>query len=155
EALDMKLYTSAETLRIVTALIAPVLPQSAEKIWSQLGMPEPLESVRLDAQTWGQLQAGQRIGEISAVFPRLALKEAVARMRELEGEESARQAALLGKTPAPAAAAAATDNQDAASDSRIGIEDFGKVDLRVGLVLSAEPVKGADKLLHLKVDIGE
>jgi methionyl-tRNA synthetase len=42
-----------------------------------------------------------------------------------------------------------------ASTPKIDIEDFGKVDLRVGLVLSAERVKGADKLLHLKVDIGE
>ena len=38
---------------------------------------------------------------------------------------------------------------------KIQIDDFTKVDLRVGQVLSAEPVKGADKLLHLKIDIGE
>ena len=37
----------------------------------------------------------------------------------------------------------------------IAIDDFAKVDLRVGQVVSAERVKGADKLLHLKVDIGE
>jgi methionyl-tRNA synthetase len=37
----------------------------------------------------------------------------------------------------------------------ISIDDFAKVDLRVAQVLSAEPVKGADKLLHLKVDAGE
>ena len=40
-------------------------------------------------------------------------------------------------------------------EAQITIDDFAKVDLRVGLVTSAEPVKGADKLLHLKVDIGE
>jgi len=40
-------------------------------------------------------------------------------------------------------------------DPEITIDDFAKIDLRVGLVKSAEPVKGADKLLHLKVDIGE
>ena len=40
-------------------------------------------------------------------------------------------------------------------EPEITIDDFSKVDLRVGLVKSAEPVKGADKLLHLKVDIGE
>jgi methionyl-tRNA synthetase len=38
---------------------------------------------------------------------------------------------------------------------QITIDDFSKIDLRVGEVKSAEPVKGADKLLHLKIDIGE
>ena len=151
EKLDLTLYTSAEALRIATALLAPVMPESTAKIWSQLGMAEPLESVRLDALTWGQLQGGQKIGEVTAVFPRIDLKEAVEKMRILEVEVTAQQAALLGKTTAPP-----TSNiQDPASAPKIGIEDFSKIELRVGLVLSAEPVKGADKLLHMKIDIGE
>ena len=40
----------------------PILPESCAKIWTQLGMPEPLESVRLDSLAWGQLRAGQKIG---------------------------------------------------------------------------------------------
>jgi methionyl-tRNA synthetase len=100
------------------------------------------------------LEAGQKIGEIQAVFPRIDVKTAVEKMRVLEAEVTAQQAALLGKktaggSPSPPAAPAM------ASNGRIGIEDFSKVDLRVGQVLSAEPVKGADKLLHMKVDIGE
>jgi methionyl-tRNA synthetase len=149
DALDSTLYTAAEALRIATALLAPVMPESTAKIWSQLGMTEQLESVRLDALTWGQLQAGQKIGEVAAVFPRIDLKEAVEKMRVLEAEVTAQQAALLGKTPAPPAA-----NIQQPTPT-IGIEDFAKVDMRVGQVLSAEPVKGADKLLHLKIDIGE
>ena len=147
DVLDLTLYTAAEALRIATALLAPVMPESTAKIWTQLGMEERLESVRLDALTWGQLQAGQKIGEVAAVFPRIDLKEAVGKMRALEAEVSTRQAALLGKKAPPAVA-----NE---SGGTIGIEDFSKVDLRVGLVLSAEPVKGADKLLHLRIDIGE
>ena len=159
DALDLTLYTAAESLRIVTALLAPVMPESTAKIWSQLGMAEPLESVRLDALTWGQLQAGQRIGEVAGVFPRIEVKEAVDKMRVIEAEVVAKQAALLGKT-APAATQPTSNIQhptsaSTTSDSRIGIEDFSKVDLRVGQVLSAEPVKGADKLLHMKIDIGE
>ncbi len=152
EMLDLTLYTAAESLRIVTALLAPVMPQSTEKIWSQLGMAEPLESVRLDALTWGQLKAGQRIGEIAAVFPRIEMKDAVEKMREIEAEVGTQQAALLGKKqelPQPT-----SDGQDS-GPAFITIDDFSKVDLRVGVVLSSEPVKGADKLLHLKVDIGE
>ncbi len=145
ERLDETLYTAAETLRIVTALVYPVIPQSAAKIWEQLGMAQPIESVRLADLKWGQLPAGQRIGEISGIFPRLDLKTTVDKLWEAEGAEKERQAALLGKPKVPIQPIAET----------IGIDDFGKIDLRVGVVKSAEPVKNADKLLHLKVDIGE
>jgi len=69
-------------------------------------------------------------------------------MLELEEKVSAEQAVILGKTKAPAAPAEP-------ASPKIGIEDFGKVDLRVGEVKFAERVKGSDKLLHMKVDIGE
>ena len=146
--LDSALYTSAEALRIATALLSPILPESCAKIWSQLGMPEPLESVRLDSLAWGQLRAGQKIGQIAAVFPRIDAKPAIEKMRELETQVSAEQAVLLGKAPAVSPEAAPAGPQ-------ITIEDFSKIDLRVGQVLSAERVKGADKLLHLKVDLAE
>jgi len=148
QQLKTTLYTAAEALRVTTALLAPVLPQSAPKIWAQLGMTEPIESVRFETLEWGGLQPGQRIGEVSAVFPRIDLKEAVAAMRAIEEQVTAGQAALLGKETEPAAAPAPVD-------ARIAIDDFAKVELRVGLVLSAERVKGADKLMHMKVDIGE
>ncbi|MDQ6701069.1 MAG: methionine--tRNA ligase subunit beta, partial [Acidobacteriota bacterium] len=144
--LDATLYTSAETLRIATALLSPILPESVAKIWRQLGMETPLDAIRMDSLEWGQLPTGQKIGVIEGVFPRIDLKDAVGKMRALEAEVTAHQQALLGKPPAV--------NQKSASET-IAIEDFAKVDLRVGQVLSAEPVKGADKLLHLKIDIAE
>jgi methionyl-tRNA synthetase len=146
--LDATLYTAAEALRVVTALLSPVLPQSTAKIWAQLGMTEPLESVKFETLHWGGLKSGHKIGEISPVFPRIELKDAVARMRELEEKISAEQAVLMGKKPEAAEAAEA-------GSPKIPIDDFLKVDLRVGLVVSAERVKGSDKLMHMKVDIGE
>ena len=146
--LSTTLYTSAEALRIATALLAPVLPQSAPKIWQQLGMTGAIESVRLDQLEWGQLPSGQKIGEIEPVFPRIELKDAVARMQDLEEKVGAEQAVLLGKKPAPPA-------NVAPPSPKIAIDDFGKVDLRVGEVKFAERVKGSDKLMHMKVDIGE
>jgi len=144
--LNTTLYTAAEALRVATALLAPVLPQSAPKIWAQLGMTEPVESLRFATLAWGGLAVGQKIGEVAGVFPRIEVKPAVERMRELEVRAAEEQAALMGKkVEAPATAA----------EPKIPIEDFSKVDLRVGLVLSAERVKGADKLMHMKVDIGE
>ena len=147
-ALDRTLYTAAEALRVATILLAPVLPESCARIWTQLGMTEPLESVRLDALAWGQLYACQKIGEVQGVFPRIDSKPAIEKMRALEAGVAAEQSALLGKAPAQGAEAATAGSQ-------ITIDDFVKVDLRVGQVLSAERVKGADKLLHLKVDLAE
>jgi len=144
--LDETLYTAAEVLRIACALLAPVIPASAARIWEQLGMPGPIEAVRLDQLGWGQLAPAQRIGEVSAVFPRLDPKTAIARMRALEEQETARQAALLGKSE---------PKQEDQSAGLISIDEFAKVDMRVGLVLKAERVRGADKLLHLSVDLGE
>ncbi len=156
--LDATLYTAAEALRIATILLSPVLPQSAPKIWAQLGMQEPLESVRLDTLAWGQLPAGQKIGEVTGVFPRIEAKEAIAKMQELEAVVTAEQNILLGKAPKAEPEAEPKPQMDAGVApiaERIAIEDFVKVDMRVGEVVSAEPVKGATKLLHLKVNIGE
>jgi methionyl-tRNA synthetase len=147
EQLDETLYTAADALRIVTALVSPVLPQSAEKIWAQLGMTDPLSSVRFETLKWGELRPGQRIGEIAGVFPRIDAKDAIAKMRALEEKVTAEQQALMGKKPDEAPAAE--------SSPKIAIDDFLKADLRVGLVLTAEPVKGSTKLMHMTVDIGE
>jgi methionyl-tRNA synthetase len=143
--LDATLYTAAEALRIATALLAPAIPDSTRKIWAQLGMAGDPGDTLIHDLRWGQVEAGQEIGKVEAVFPRVDLNPAIEKMRELDAQVVAGQNALLGK-PAP---------KPAAATEKIPIEDFAKIDMRVGQVLSAEPVKGADKLLHLKVDIGE
>ncbi len=146
ERLAETLYTAAEALRLVCGWLYPVMPPSMEKIWAQLGMPAPLGGVRADDLVWGRLAGGQKTLKPEAVFPRIESKPAIARMQELEIVEIARQNALLGKKTEPTAEPATPT---------ISIDDFAKVDLRVGLVMSAEAVKGSDKLLHLKVDLGE
>jgi methionyl-tRNA synthetase len=149
--LDETLYTAAEALRIVSAWSYPVMPGAAAKIWSQLGMPHPIESIRVADLHWGKLAHGQKVGEVKPVFPRLDAK-AIEKMRELEIVEKERQAVIFN----PAKSAAAATAQAAQPESaKISIDDFAKVELRVGQVLSAERVKGADKLLHMQVDIGE
>jgi methionyl-tRNA synthetase len=151
--LDETLYTAAEALRIICGWIYPVMPASAENIWEQLGMPQPIDKIQVSDLHWGKLAAGQKVGKVLGVFPRLDAAPAIAKMQELEIAEKSRQTAIFATTPAGAAPAAASPAGPA--DSKISIDDFAKVEMRVGLVLSAERVKGADKLLHLKVDIGE
>jgi methionyl-tRNA synthetase len=148
--LDDTLYTTAEALRIICAWLYPVMPASARKIWEQLGMPGLIGDVRIADLHWGKLQPGQKVGKVAGVFPRLDAKTAIPQMQELELKERERQAAIFAP---PQAAAAAPATQ--AASTKIAIDDFAKVEMRVGLVLAAERVKGADKLLHLKVEIGE
>ena len=150
--LDIALGTAAETVRIATALLSPVLPVSTGEIWKQLGLRTDLQTLLLKDIHWGEFPADQPIGDIAGVFPRIDAAVAIEKMRALEVEASRVQAALLGKTVDETAAGITPINPIAPA---INIDDFGKVDLRVGVVISAEPVKGADKLLHLKVDIGE
>ena len=148
------LYTAAEGLRIVVALAHPVLPQSTQKIWQQLGQAEPLDSVQLDSLSWGQLKPGTKIGKPEAVFPRVEKSETIERIEAMEQEQNKAAAPPATTTAAPAAGSVTAAPAVEASP-KIGIEDFAKVEMRVGLVKTAERVAGADKLLQLQVDIGD
>ena len=149
------LYTSAEALRIVTALAHPVIPDSTSRIWAQLGLGE-LKQFRLSDLNWGQLKLGTKLGTIEPVFPR-ADKSTIASMQKMEEQQREGPAAPEQKPSAPAVETAAPPPPNVAGpslDGRISIDDFAKVEMRVGQVKVAEKVKGADKLLRLEVDIG-
>jgi len=81
------LYTTAEALRVVTALVHPVLPNSTAKIWSQLGLGE-IAKFPVGDLKWGQLQLGTKLGKVEPVFPR-ADKSMVERMQTMEQERNA------------------------------------------------------------------
>jgi len=147
------LYTSAEALRIVTALAHPVIPEATAKIWAQLGLGE-IRKFDLSKLQWGQLHLGTKLGEVAPVFPR-ADKSAIERMQRMEDQG---RVATVAPEPAQAKPAASETAQPAKAlavpDGKITIDDFTRVELRVGQVKVAEKVKGADKLLRLEVDIG-
>ena len=157
------LYTSAEALRIVTALAHPVIPEATAKIWSQLGLGD-IKKFPLSDLKWGQLKLGGKLGRVEPVFPR-ADKSAIERMQKLEEREVARATEAVSAAE-PARAAGATFPADPTAptaaarpsaipaDGKISIDDFAKIELRVGQVKVAEKVKGADKLLRLEVDLG-
>ena len=153
------LYTSAEALRIVTALAHPVIPDSTARIWSQLGLGD-IKKFTLSDLKWGQLPLGTKLGTVEPVFPR-ADKSAIERMQKMEDEgRSALPVAeikpeTVSAPTAPSTAALPVPKPAApAADGKISIDDFSKVELRVGQVKVAERVKGADKLLRLEVDLG-
>jgi methionyl-tRNA synthetase len=148
------LWTTAELLRIVTALAYPVLPESAAKVWSLLGQAVAVGKVELDGLRWGQLAPGTALGKAQTLFPRVEKTEAIERIEAMADEE--RNPTPAGPTPTTATAStggAAAAAAPAASE-KIGIEDFAKVEMRVGQIKTAERIVGADKLLKLTVDIG-
>jgi len=185
------LHTAVEALRVVTALLHPVIPEATARIWNQLGLGD-IQQLDLRELAWGQIQAGTKLGKVEPVFPR-ADKSMIERMQHMEQQRSAE-----GETKAPVAERQPTDDaakqtspitpgvvpfgagrpvslgdelftpqptagappsSPASGDSvgtsdKITIDDFLKVEMRVGLVKVAEKVKGADKLLRMEVDIG-
>jgi len=160
------LYSSAEALRIVTALAHPVIPQATAKIWTQLGLGDIAKLPLADLQ-WGQLKLGTRLGKVEPVFPR-ADKSAIERMQKMEeggrttAESSAATEAVPSAASAPGAQGASQGTASLnkptavspAADGKITIDEFAKIELRVAQVKVAERVKGADKLLRLEVDLG-
>jgi methionyl-tRNA synthetase len=144
------LWTTAELLRIVTVLAHPVLPASTAKVWTLLGLSGSVGAVELDGVRWGQLAAGTQMDKAQALFPRVERNEAIERIEAMANEEQNPKPAAAPAATTPAGAAAAPQ----AAPEKIGIEDFVKVEMRVGQIKTAERIVGADKLLKLTVDIG-
>jgi methionyl-tRNA synthetase len=148
------LYAAAESLRVLAVLFAPVLPVAAQNIWRQLGLARSPESERIDQLTWGGLKPGTRVSKPEPVFPRLDKKEAIERIEAMEEEIRQPTTPAAPKTESAAAAPAAAPTAAPAVPVRISIDDFAKVEMRVGEVKTAERVAGTDKLMRLTVDIG-
>jgi methionyl-tRNA synthetase len=137
EALNLVLHTAVETLRHLTVILVPVLPESTQAIWEQLGESGKVAEYKPAALEWGGAR-GNRIGEIKPIFPRIDKKKI---MDEIKQDESTSQAAPITET-APGIA-------------HIGIEDFAKIELRVGEIKTAERLPKSDKLLRFTIDLGE
>ncbi|MGC1869972.1 MAG: methionine--tRNA ligase [Acidobacteriaceae bacterium] len=102
------LYTAAEAIRIITALVYPVIPEAATKVWQQLGLGDITKADLKDLR-WGDLPPGTKLGELGSVFPR-AEKEAIERMQKMEED---RVAAATGEAQSAAA------DQEAVPNSKI------------------------------------
>jgi methionyl-tRNA synthetase len=132
-------------------LAHPVIPNATEKLWKSLGLSGSVGEQGIDSLDFGGLKPGTRIAKAETLFPRVEKQEAVERMEAMESEPQKPVAAPAATTSAattPAGAAAQT------APEKIAIEDFAKVEMRVGQVKTAERIVGADKLLKLTVDIG-
>ncbi|WP_027406068.1 methionine--tRNA ligase [Anaerovibrio sp. RM50] len=140
------MYNLIESMRIISVMISPYMPVTAEKVWQQLNIPGDFKDVRLeDIKAWGGTPAGMHIGEAQQLFPRI----------ELDPEDKAQaQAPKKEKQPKKEKTEKTGNKDEKSADGLITIDDFGKVKLQVVEILEAEPVPKADKLLKLIVDTG-
>jgi methionyl-tRNA synthetase len=144
QTLGVVLYRAAESLRWLSVLLHPVMPGASQAMWNQLGLQGSPAQINSSELKWGELKEGSAIGDVQPVFPRIDKAKTMAEINAAE------EPAGVHATEADAVAADAVG-----ITSFIEIDDFAKVDLRVGQVLSAERVPKADKLLLMKIDIGE
>jgi len=140
------LATSAAALKVIAVLAHPVLPKATQRIWELLGQKGQIAAQRMDQAAWSYLPPGTPVGKAEALFPRVETKDAIERIEAMENEPQ-KPAAPAAPSVAPAAAAPAVPE-------KIGIDDFTKIEMRVGEIKTAERVQGADKLLRITVDIG-
>ncbi|ANF97540.1 methionine--tRNA ligase [Paenibacillus bovis] len=152
--LDSVMYHLAESLRIISVLLKPFLTRAPKQISEQIGATAEELNTWDSIRTYGQIPAGTRVVKGDPIFPRLDAKEEVAYIVEAMGgvlkaaDDTSDQAATEQQTvTAPAA-------EPIEEKAEISIDDFAKVELRVAQVISAEPVKKADKLLKLQLDLG-
>ena len=134
ERLGTVLYNLAESLRFSSVLLSAFLPDTAKKINEQLNTT---------VVEWATLSsfdgtiAGTKVHKGENLFPRIDVD---AKLAELEAIQAAQKKEVKREIQP--------------IKEEITIEDFEKLDLRVVKVLACEPIKGAKKLLKLKVDLG-
>ncbi|MGR6760724.1 methionine--tRNA ligase [Paenibacillus polymyxa] len=140
-----------ESLRIASILLQPFLTRAPHQIWEQLGIRQGELTTWDSGKQFGRIPEGTQLVKGNPIFPRLDSEQEVAFIVEaMTGgkklEEAATQAQPLNASEASQEAPEAKEE--------IGIEDFAKVELRVAQVVACEPVKKADKLLKLQLDLG-
>lgn len=134
--LSSVIYDLVETIRIITVMLTPVMPELPPAVWNQLGA-DPEENKLWTAVTWGGTKPGQVTIKEAALFPRIEIKE-----QDIPAEKEE----MMSETN--------TAEMVPLSNEEISIEDFVKIDLRVAEVVACTKVEKADKLLQLEVKIG-
>lgn len=142
--LQQMLYTVTEGLRVLTVLLFPFLPATAEKTWEACGFSIFGKLTEQTPEFCKKWELIQKISTASsaALFPRIEIPAS-------GGKDS-----TMEQTPNTAAATSTEKTAPAANAELITIADFAKIDLRVAEIIAAEKVEGADKLLKLQVNLG-
>ena len=133
------MYHLLETIRICATLLMPFMPESAEKIFDQIGACEGCRTWE-KANVWGSLRPDATVHKGEALFPRIDAEKALAELEELEAQQ--RRAALPALEVEPY------------TEEKVDFDTFCKSDLRAVKIKNCEPVKKSDKLLKFTLDDG-
>lgn len=136
ERLGGVLYRLAETVRYAAVLLKPFLTRAPEAVLQGLSCEK---DAGFDTLKFGVLKAGTHIEKIAPLFPRIDVKKELA---EVEKLVAAKHAALQ------------PEKKEEKAVEEITIDDFAKVEIKVGEVIACERVEKSDKLLHETVKIG-
>lgn len=145
DVLANALYNVAESIRIVSIMIQPFMPNTPALIWKQIGIKEGEMTDWNSIKNWGLLGREVTVSKGDAIFPRIDIKKELA---ELEEAMKAAQAASIANQTKK------EEEKEEETVSEITIEDFLKVQLKVGEVISSEKVKKSNKLLRNVVKVG-
>jgi methionyl-tRNA synthetase len=157
-ALDAVLWDASEALRIAAVLIAPFMPASSEEILRRLGVDHDIRTLRLDSHAEWQAEGTRTVQQGSLLWPRLEAAPADAATANISTKES--RVTDQPNPTAPVTPPASAPAPDAAApspwplDTRLTIDDFMKIDLRVARVLTAERVPNSKKLMKMEIDLG-
>ena len=133
------MYHLLETIRICATLLTPFMPESAEKIFDQIGACQGCRTWE-KANVWGSLRPDATVHKGEALFPRIDAEKALAELEELEAQQ--RKAALPALEVEPY------------TEENVDFDTFCKSDLRAVKIKNCEPVKKSDKLLKFTLDDG-
>jgi methionyl-tRNA synthetase len=143
ERINTVLYNAAEALRIASILLSPVMPGKCRDLLAKLGIEE--EGITLaNAQKWGLMKPGQKISAGEPLFPRIEKNN---HKRDKKMEEEKKQETVESEQ--------GTASSVQPAEELIDIDQFKKIKLRTGDIISAEKVPNADKLLRLQVKLGQ
>ena len=164
--LDAVLWNACEALRIATVLLAPIMPTSSSEILGRLGVEDKVDALRLPRDGEWRRDGERLTARKDALWPRIEEPAAEIQLKETIVTDQPTNPDVpntAGPTgPAgpiePTASSATTAPAPAPTlwplESRITIDDFMKVDLRVAKVLSAERVPNSKKLVKMQIDLG-
>lgn len=139
------LYSLAESIRFATVLVAPFMPNVLDKVFAQLGIQGQSRLANWESvQSWGSLEPGTKINRGKPIFPRIEWNDEEEAPPEEGPKAQAKEAKKADKV-----------KETEPGVAQISIEDFAKVDLRLAEILAAQRVEGTDKLMELKVRVGD
>ena len=144
ERLRTVMYVLCECIRVVGILIQPAMPKTPARIWEQLGLEDASLCTWESAFRFGLLPAGTRVRKGEALFPRIDIKKELADI--VPTPPKAEEKPVKQDKPAK--------KEEPLPEGMISIDQFGQIQLRVARILTAEKVKGSDKLLHFTVSLG-